>query len=101
MTSAAGHPAIKLQPEDWQAIKDAGMERPAKPASRSKVSGAPTVNATIKTGTPIDTINKLVAKKELNVPRRLRPRRPKGSRLLSEVASALVCCSTAAPAPSL
>eukprot|EP00959_Pyramimonas_sp_CCMP1952_P052742 1102546-Pyramimonas_sp.AAC.1 len=82
MASAAGHPAIKSQPEDWQAIKDAGMERPAMPASRSKVSDGPTVNATIKTGTLIDTINKPVMKKELNVPRRLRPRRPTVSRLL-------------------
>jgi hypothetical protein len=60
----------------------------------------PTVNNTAKDTTLQERISVLLQKKEVDVPRRLQPRRSKGSRLMAAVASALACCSTAATPPT-
>ena len=60
----------------------------------------PTVNATTRSDSLVESIMQLIPKKELNVPKRLQPRRVNGSRLMAAVASALVCCSTSATPPT-
>ena len=111
VTSSAGHPAIKLQPEDWKTMQSAGQEIGSKPKVTTKPkptstsrrpSASPTVN-TCSTGTLLDTINGLisvnkkdvVSKKEINVPKRLQARRLPKSRPMSAITSALARCSGA------